>query len=460
VRLPALVGNHMVLQRDRLLPIWGWAEPGEPVTVSFRGHTYGAVTAPSGKWRVMLPKTAAGGPFTMTIKGQSSITIEDILVGDVWLAAGQSNMDMVLRDPNAPKPGAYPLVRNAEQEVAQADFPRIRQFTVQKAFAGMPRPTLEGDSWQVCSPQSAGRFAAVPYFFARDLHQQYRVPIGIIVSSWGGSQLESWISGPALKQQPDFQERVAALEDQPASATQDMPTTLFNSMIAPLVPYALKGVIWYQGESNVGRAAQYSRLCPAFIQDWRRQWGRQLPFLFVQLANYMAALPQPAESDWALLREAQAAALSLPRTGMAVATDIGDPDDVHPANKQDVGYRLALLARAVAYNDKQVVATGPVLHRMRRKGAAVELQFGSVGVGLQALGPDGTLRGFAVAGADRQFHWATATLQGNTVVLTCAAVPAPVAVRYNWANNPRGNLYNQAGLPAPPFRTDTWKAQP
>jgi sialate O-acetylesterase len=460
VRLPALVGDHMVLQRDRPLPIWGWAEPGEKITVQFQGRTHAVVTPAGGKWQLTLPAQASGGPFVMTIKGQNTLTVSDIMVGDVWLAGGQSNMELPLRDPNAPKPGAYPLIVNAEQEVAQANYPQIRQFTVQKNPAAQPQSELKGYSWKVCSPQTAGGFSAVAYFFARDLHQLYRVPIGIISSPWGGTVAEAWVGGTTLEKQPDFREKVAALQAQPAPALpgkdpQNTPTVLFNGMIAPLIPYALKGVIWYQGESNVGRAAQYQTLFPSLIQDWRQRWGQELPFLFVQLANWTPALPQPADSDWARLREVQTAALALPRTGMAVAIDIGDAADIHPANKQDVGHRLALVARAVAYGDKKVVANGPAYEKMSVQGNAVKLAFKHEGAGLQAKG-DAPLRGFAVAGADKQFHWATATLQGNAVVVSSPAVAAPVAVRYDWANNPDGNLYNREGLPAVPFRTDTW----
>ena len=467
VRVPALVGDHMVLQRDQPLAIWGWAEPGEKITVDFLRRTVSVVTPASGRWQVTLPAASSGGPFVMTIKGVNTLTINDIMVGDVWLASGQSNMELPLRDPNAPRPGAYPLIKNAEQEVAQAYFPQIRQFTVKKQPAAQPQATVEGYSWRVCSPQTAAGFSAVAYFFARDLHQRYHVPIGIISSSWGGTPAEAWVSGSALLQQPDFREKVVALQAASALALpekdpQNTPTALFNGMIAPLLPYTLRGIIWYQGESNVGRAAQYRTLFPALIRDWRQRWGRELPFLFVQLANWQPAQSQPTDSDWARLREAQTAALSLPRTGMAVAIDLGDAADIHPANKQDVGHRLALVARSVAYGDKQVVAAGPTLKKMQVQGQSVRLDFEQAGSGLVVQeggglpATSGGLRGFAVAGADQQFHWATGKLQGNALIISSPEVPAPVAVRYDWADNPNGNLYNREGLPAAPFRTDTW----
>ncbi|HEX8327697.1 MAG TPA: sialate O-acetylesterase [Hymenobacter sp.] len=467
VRVPALVGDHMVLQRDQPLAIWGWAEPGEKITVDFRQQKVSVVTPANGRWQATLPATSSGGPFVMTIAGSNTLTINDILVGDVWLASGQSNMELPLRDPNAPKPGAYPLIKNAEQEVAQANFPQIRQFTVKKQPAAQPQATMEGYNWRVCTPETAAGFSAVAYFFARDLHQRYRVPIGIISSPWGGTPAEAWVGGSTLLQQPDFREKVAALQATPAPALpekdpQNTPSALFNGMIAPLIPYTLKGIIWYQGESNVGRAAQYRTLFPALIQDWRQRWGQQLPFLFVQLANWQPAHAQPTDSDWARLREAQTAALALPRTGMAVAIDLGDAADIHPANKQDVGHRLALVARSVAYGDKQVVAKGPALKKMSVQGSAVRLEFEPAGAGLQLRGESGAaakpggVRGFAVAGADKLFYWAEGKLQGNTLVLNSPQVAAPVAVRYDWADNPNGNLYNREGLPAAPFRTDTW----
>jgi sialate O-acetylesterase len=462
VRLPALVGDHMVVQRNVPVPVWGWAAPGEPVTVTFRGKSYPATPAASGKWQVALPATPAGGPYTLTIKGQNTLTVQDVLVGDVWLASGQSNMELPLRDKNAPAPGAYPMVVNAEQEVAAANFPQIRQFTVKKNVAYQPQTENEGYGWQVCSPSTAGSFSAVGYFFARDLYLRYQVPIGIISSPWGGTPAEAWVSAEALKQLPDFQAKVASLAPPttPEKDPQNAVTVLYNGLIAPLLPYALKGIIWYQGESNVGRAAQYRTLFPALIRDWRARWGAELPFLFVQLANYTKALQEPAESAWAELREAQAQALALPRTGMAVAIDIGEGADIHPGNKQDVGHRLALVARRVAYGDQQVVAAGPTFQSMQVSGGQVRIKFANTDPGLLLKTGNTTLSGFALAGADHKFHWAAATLAGSEVVLTCAAVPVPVAVRYDWADNPLGNLYNREGLPAAPFRTDAWVAAP
>jgi sialate O-acetylesterase len=462
VRLPALVGDHMVLQRKAKVPVWGWAAPGERVTITFQNKTYTAVPGPDHKWQVLLPTAEAGGPYIMTIKGQNVLTIQDILLGDVWLAAGQSNMELPLRDKNAPSPNAYPLPLNADQELAAANYPRIRQFTVKQAVAYQAQAENVGYDWKVCTPATASNFSAVGYFFARDLFTRYKVPIGLINCTWGGTPAEAWVSAAALKKLPDFEAPVTGIEQrtgQPDATVKDpqyLPSVLYNGMVAPLLPYAVKGVIWYQGESNVSRADQYRTLFPALIRDWRSKWGAELPFLFVQLANWTKPLPEPAESDWAELREAQAQTLALPRTGMAVAVDLGEADNIHPANKQEVGHRLALAARQIAYGDKQVVAAGPTYQRMAVQDNKVQLTFTNLGAGLQAKGSNGSLKGFAVAGADKQFHWAKAQVQGKTVVLTCDAVPTPVAVRYDWANNPDGNLYNKDGLPAVPFRTDQW----
>ena len=445
VRLPALVGAHMVLQRDRPVPVWGWAAPGEAVTVAFEGRTYAATTDSTGRWQATLPPQPAGGPHTLMVKGQNTIELTDVLVGDVWLASGQSNMQFKVKDRN---PGGYQPVQNADQEIAAANFPNIRFFTVSQKAAAQPEAELAGAGWQVCGPATVADFSAVAYFFSRDLHQQYKVPMGVIVSSWGGTPAEAWVSAEGLKKLPGS--AVQPMVKEP----QNAPSALYNGMIAPLLPYAIKGVIWYQGESNVGRAPQYRALFPGLIADWRTRWGYQLPFLFVQLANFLPALPELSESDWAELREAQASALVLPGTGMATAIDVGEAEDIHPHNKQAVGRRLALAARHVAYGDETVVYSGPTLASMAVTGPALRLKFDHRGTGLVAK--DGSLRGFAVAGADHKFYWATAQVQGNEVVVKSAPVPAPVAVRYDWADNPNGNLTNREGLPAVPFRTDPW----
>jgi sialate O-acetylesterase len=634
VRLPALVGSHMVLQRGRPVPVWGWAAPGEKVSVTFRGKTYVA-SAPdaSGRWQATLPATSAGGPYSITVKGENTINLTDVLVGDVWLASGQSNMQMPVKS----APGGYQPVQNADQEIAAANWPNIRFFTVNQTVAYRPQAEVAGSSWQVCSPATVAQLSAVAYFFGRDLYKKYQVPLGLLVSSWGGTPAEAWVSAEGLAAFPEFKTQVATFASKTTSLSDDQrayeakqrellhniraydkgylpngqtwaspaidahawptmsvpgiwesmpglttydgvvwfrkeitlpaslvgqpltlslgkiddadstyvngvrvgatngyglarrylvpaqvlrpgrnvlvvrvvdtgggggitgepaeltlsgagqtlplagpwqyqvglapadqpiapapggaehaPTTLYNGMIAPLQPMTLAGVIWYQGESNADRAMQYRTLFPALIADWRRRWNQpNLPFLYVQLANYMAARPEPTASAWAELREAQAMALRVPATGLATAIDIGEAGDIHPHNKQEVGRRLALVAEHVAYGDKTVVYSGPAYASMAVAGAAIRLKFTQVGTGLAAK-KGAPLQGFAVAGADRKFHWATARVVGNAVEVQSKDVPQPVAVRYDWADNPSGNLTNREGLPALPFRTDTW----
>ena len=631
VRLPRLVGDHMVLQRNQPLLLWGWAAPGEAVSIIFRGKTYAAKTGGvHGKWTATLPAMLAGGPYTLQVRGSNELVLNDVLVGDVWLAGGQSNMEWPVRD-----------AKNAAVEMASANFPTIRRIDVPNAAALVPQAEFGGAGWQVCSPQTVGEFSAVAYFFARDLHQHDpKVPLGLITAEWGGTPAEAWTSASTLSTQPDFKGPVAAMAaqkgtipalqtdyaarfkawqaspagqdqglrpDQPswadpafssagwptmelpglwedhvktlhnfdgtvwlrkeitltaaeagqpaqlalsriddndstfvngvavggtrgydiqrvyavpgtllkagrnvvtvrvvdngggggiwgaaadmhlATATrtllldgpwqyhtafdpatrppnplpggpQMLPTALYNGMIAPLVPYALAGVIWYQGETNAPRAYQYRTLFPALIRDWRAQWRQPtLPFLFVQIAGYQPNGREPIESAFSELREAQQLTLALPATGMATAIDIGDSVSIHPLNKQEVGRRLALVARRVAYHEPRTVASGPMFSHMAVVGNSVCLSFDNQGTGLvlkEAGGP--YLKGFAIAGTDHKFVWAQGQLEGNSVVLHHPAVPAPVAVRYAWGNMPFINLYNREGLPAPPFRTDTW----
>ena len=471
VRLPKLVGPHMVLQRDAPLPLWGWAAPGEAVSVTFRGKTYQTASGAGGRWQATLPPQAAGGPFTLVVKGDNTLELNDVLIGDVWLAAGQSNMQFKVKDDN---PHGYQPVQDSDQEIAAANYPNIRMFTISQTPAYRPEADVPGSGWQVCSPATVAGFSAVAYFFGREIHQRCRVPVGLLVSSWGGTPAEAWVSAEGLRAFPEFQPQIEAFRQATTRLAEDFravpkppgaqgapnaPTDLYNGMIAPLRPFALKGIIWYQGETNVGRAEQYRTLLPALITDWRAQWGQPLPFLFVQLANYKKPSPEPTESAWAELRDAQTTALALPHTGMATAIDIGEADDIHPHNKQAVGHRLALAARQMTYGERKLVANGPTYVSMTVDGAIVRLKFTPTKAGLLMKGPD-TLRGFAMAGADRKFYWASARLVGREVLVQCAQVPAPVAVRYNWADNPAGNLYNGADLPAVPFRTDAWPRTP
>jgi sialate O-acetylesterase len=633
--LSPLFSSNMVLQRDRPLPIWGWTTPGATVKVMISDQAVTAKAGVDGKWMARLKPLKAGGPFTLMVNGPVQATLSNVLVGDVWICSGQSNMEMGIGN-----------VNNAKQEIADADYSQIRLFTVKKSIAMEPRPGLDVDpsqlmgSWSVCNPQTVGNggwngFSAVGYFFGRDLHQKLKVPIGLIHTSWGGTVAEAWTSAEALQTLPDYKPVVtrmlaarsdksqgehsmaekmfawymkndpgtvakwdgsafgdtdwqtmnlpAAWEqagipklsdfdgivwfrrefDLPAGAegkacklhlgpiddmdttwingtsvgglneynldrvydipagvlkpgkntvairvldtggaggvygkpeqmfvevpggenialpgawkykigvplakttpvpvnvsnNPNVPTVLYNGMIAPLLPYGIKGAIWYQGESNAGKAYQYRSLLPTMIEDWRKRWNEgAFPFYIVQLANFQQSSATPTEDAWAELREAQLmTAQHLPNTGLAVIIDIGEAGDIHPKNKQEVGRRLALAALAKTYGEK-IEYSGPEYKSMKVEHNQVRLTFDHVGGGLTTKG-DEKLTGFAIAGDDHKFAWADAKIEGNTVVVSSPGVSNPVAVRYAWHINPVCNLYNKAGLPASPFRTDSW----
>lgn len=544
VKMPAIFGDHMVLQQEAKLPVWGWAAAGEKVTVAFGQRTGNAVaSAADGTWRVELPPLGPESkPGTLIVTGNNRLVFEDVLVGDVWIAAGQSNMEFGIQTD-----------RDAAEAIAQAHDSQIRLFFVPWATSLEPAPSLGAErrgvayagKWQVCTPELMGApwawhgFSAVGYYFAKEIRHATGRPIGVIGAYKGGTKAQAWTSLAGLQAEPAlahyladrqkivadypkavheysgkmadyqaalkqwnaqggkaFKEAMALwktavqaakaagqpqppvpqpakpepLAPRPPDGGYGTPGTLFNAMVSPLIPYAIKGVIWYQGESNGDRldqAREYDVLFPRLIKDWREQWKQgDFPFLFVQLANFRAPAQTPSEGIWAWVREAQRNALSLPRTGMAVIVDIGDPGNIHPQDKFDVGKRLALVARRVAYGEN-VVDAGPAYDSMTVEGDKIRLAFKHGGDGL-ALGvppwtPAGAppsspteLVGFGIAGADQKFVWAKAHIEGNTVVVACDSVAHPVAVRYNWADNPAGNLYNQAGLPASPFRTDPW----
>jgi sialate O-acetylesterase len=490
VKLPSLLSDGLVLQQGMKVNIWGTADPGERVTVTLGGQQVSAVTESGGQWKVKLGPLNAGGPFTMTIAGKNTITLHDVLVGEVWVCSGQSNMEM----PVGTNPQGWSgAVVNYQDEMARADYPMLRLFTVQKAVAGKPQREVKG-YWVAARPQTVGEFSAVGYFFGRDLLKVLNVPIGMIHSSWGGTPAESWTSRATLESDPefasildsgtkllspypklfqDFEQQLGQWRQDSDKAESDgapvptaptapddprrnpwRPAGLFNAMIMPLTPYAIRGAIWYQGESNADRAAQYRKLFPAMIGDWRHAWEEgDFPFLFVQLANWGISQPR---SNWPELREAQLMTLSLPKTGMAVTIDIGDGSDIHPKNKQDVGYRLALAAQAIAYG-RDVIYSGPIYESMAVEGEKVRLRFKYAYGGLVAKNsPSLTLSGFEIAGDDHKFVAAEAKIDGETVVVRSEKAPHPVAVRYAWGMNPWCNLYNRAGLPASPFRTDDW----
>jgi len=621
VRLPRLISDGMVLQRESRVNIWGWARPGEKVNLEFRGRHYRTAADGEGRWLLRIRSGAAGGPFTMGIEGENRITLKDIYAGEVWLCSGQSNM-------------ALPIARVEERYpdlVAGADNPAIRHFFVPMRYDfNRPQEDLEAGAWQGATAETVRGFSAAAYFFALALYEKYGVPIGLINASVGGTPVEAWMSEKALQAwpvhldsalrcrdesyvqgilaadqarigswfrllraqdagyadpaaswaDPDYDDsswpmmpvpsfwkerglgpingavwfrreidlpetmagqpgrlilgaivdadsvflngtfvgttsyqypprryavpagllkagknlltvrvisnigsggfikdkayqlvvaghprserrewrcQVGAVMEPLAGQTfiQYKPLGLFNGMIAPLLNYRIKGAIWYQGESNTGRAQEYTRLFPDLIRDWRQQFSQgKFPFLYVQLANFMAARSEPAESGWAALREAQRKTLALPNTGMAVAIDIGEWNDIHPLNKQDVGGRLALWARRLAYKDKKLVPSGPLLRTSRVEGSKIILSFDHTGSGL-AVRDGGELRHFAIAGADGRFVWAQARITGDRVEVWSEAISHPAVVRYGWADNPAGaNLINREGLPASPFSTE------
>jgi sialate O-acetylesterase len=474
VKPNSLFSDGVVLQRGVSVPVWGTANEGEKVTVSFQGQTV-VTTARDGRWLVRLKRLKAGGPFTLTISGDNSITINNVLVGEVWLCSGQSNM-------------AFQLSRaaNAKEAVAAAGDPELRLFTVPRSVMDTPQADAPG-TWKESSPETAAGFSAVAYFFGRDLRRTLKVPVGLINSSVGGTPAEAWTSHAALEKDPALkavleryaeslknydpaaaaERRKQALarqkqavakakaEGKPAPAAPraqtdprtgtGRPSCLYNGMIAPLQPFAIAGAIWYQGEANAGRAAEYSQLFPAMIRNWREAWGQgNFPFLFVQIAPHERMTPE--------VREAQLLSWQkVPRSGMAVITDIGNETDIHPTQKEPVGGRLALAARAIAYGDK-LEYSGPVFSSLKVKGNRAVLSFKHTGSGLVAM--NGELKGFAIAGADGNFTPATAKIEGKNVIVESPSVASPTAVRYGWAATPDVNLFNQEGLPATPFRTD------
>ncbi len=612
LRLPAFFGDHMVLQRDMPVKIWGEATPGKKVTVQLAGKKASAKADKSGKWVVTLPEFKAGGPYEMTVKsGKEVVSMSDILFGEVWLCSGQSNMEWRLRD-----------VRNADQELANANYPMMRSFNVEKAMANKPQDDFIG-KWEVCTPITAQDFTAVGYFFALNIHKELNVPVGFINSSWGGTDIEPWMSTDAIKQFPRYNDKIAQLlsDDFEAHRQQSIkeyaafeeamrndkgeqekwfnpsfdrlnwathmvpqewsnkelapldgvvwfsykfqltpdllgkdailrlaciddsdktwingefigethgynvertyivpsealkaeneivvkitdtgngggiygnasdaylmignrkvslqgewsykvsisnadynivqygpntyPSLLYNAMISPLVGLGMQGVIWYQGCNNTNRAYEYYDLFPALINDWRLLWGREFPFYWVNLANFLQPVEEPVESDWARLRDAQTATLKLPKTGQAVIIDIGEANDIHPRNKQDVGARLARHALHNEYGF-DIEYKSPMVKSVERIGDALVVTFDNVAKGLEIHDRYGYLCSFALAGADGKYYYAKARIEGtDQVVVTCDKVKNPISVRYAWADNPDdANLYNSEGLPATPF---------
>jgi sialate O-acetylesterase len=496
VKLPALISDNMVLLQDSKANVWGTADPGEKVTVTLGDKSSSATADPNGKWSAKLQGLAPGSGKELTVAGKNTLTVKNVAVGEVWVASGQSNMEMAVN-------GA---LKSAE-EIAAAKFPDIRVFSVTKKGSKTPLDDCTG-KWEVATPENAGHFSAVGYFFVREVHQKMKQPIGLIHTSWGGTPVETWIpeSGmksnerfgdhwakkmaayPAAKaeyekQLPAFKEAAekAKAEGKPAprgprapegpDSLNGMPGGLYNGMIAPVAPYTVRGAIWYQGESNAGpnnrgNMALYGQLFPTMILSWRFEFAKaqgvpreesEFPFLFVQLANYQKRFEQPTDSYWAQIREAQTGTLEVPRTGMAVAIDVGEANDIHPKNKQEVGHRLALSALAQVYFN-EIEFSGPLYGGMQIEDGKVRLNLSNA-QGLKTT-DGGPIKGFALAGDDQKFHWAKAEIGMDHVVVSCPEVPNPVAIRYGWADNPDVNLVNGAGLPASPFRSDKWEQSP
>lgn len=483
VKLPALFSDHLVLQRSATVPVWGWADPGEEVSVTIAGQTKAVTTDAAGKWTVKLADLPAGGPHTLAVKGKNSLTINDVLVGEVWVGSGQSNMAMTVDRAN-----------DFDNEKAAAKYPQIRMFKTTTRYAETPQTDCMG-KWEVCSPEAVGKFSATAYFFGRKVHNALQVPVGLIVSAVGGTPIESWIDGKAQRATPQlkgfFDTRDKSLADfDPAAAkaqyeraltkwqaaaakakSEKKPAPrkpqdpvqlsqrkadiggLYNGMIAPLIPFAIRGVLWYQGEANsqTGKAEYYQHHLSLLTRDWRSRWGQgDFPVAWVQLPNFT----RPGDG-WMLVREGMLKSLAVPNTGMAITIDIGDPRDIHPKNKQDVGKRLALWALADVYKQPGISASGPLPAGHQVQGSEIILSFQHANGGLVAHG-DATLKGFVIAGADKQWKPAQARIVGEKIVVSHPAIPQPVAVRYAWQDNPDANLYNAAGLPASPFRTDEW----
>ena len=461
VTLPSIIGSGMVLQQQMPAPIWGWADPGESVTVSFEEQSKSVTANDNGKWMVKLdPMKANARGQNLEVKGKNTITLEQVLVGEVWICSGQSNMEWNVGS-----------ALNGKDEIAAANHPMIHLFNVPgHTTSDKPKEKCPGQ-WAACSPQSVGGFSAVGYFFGRRLNQELDVPIGLIGSNWGGTRIEPWISLDGFRSVPELDKEAAQVDklwSDGGKVGSSTPSAIYNAMIHPLAPYAMRGGIWYQGESNGNEGISYHHKKTALIKGWRKLFNPDLAFYWVQLADFRKASDMPAGGDgWAKLRDAQRTSLNIDNTGMAVIHDIGSANDIHPRNKQDVGWRLSQWALHQNYGRDDLVPAGPLYKSLKVEKNTIRLSFDHVGKGLmvgkkEGLTPTsedkgGTLGRFAVSGDDKVWHWADAVIDGDNVVVSSKDVANPVAVRYGYTMNPRGaNLYNKNGIPASPFRTDDW----
>ena len=448
----------MVLQRNKPIPVWGWADPGEKITIQFNKQVKKTKAAKDGSWKIELAQEVAGGPYQLIAIGKNSVVFENVLVGEVWICSGQSNMEWPVKNSDS-----------AAREIRESSYPMIRHIKVPRTISDTPTKNITAGEWLEASPSTAGDFTAVGYFFARKLFTELKIPIGLINTSWGGTMVEAWTSREAFEKAEDFKnlfgnvtfKEIKDAADKAAKpvSPNSYPTLLYNGMINPLIPFAIKGVLWYQGETNTGRAYQYRKAFPLMIEDWRKRFGQgNFPFYFVQLASFNASNGNSARgSGWAELREAQTSTLSLPNTGMVVTMDIGESKDIHPRNKQDVGARLAAIALNNEYGVKMAFS-GPAYESFKIDANKVILSFKHTGNGLTAKDKYGYLKGFEIAGSDQKFYYAKAEIRNNEVIVYSDSVADPVAVRYGWADDmPEANLYNKDGFPASPFRTDSWK---
>ena len=489
VKLPSVISNNMILQQEIPAPIWGWAAADEELSIILRIQESdeevfsGTVKADAkGNWRTELPATPAGGPYTITIAGSNTIEVADILFGEVWVCSGQSNMGWTVNQSN-----------NAQEEIAAADYPNIRLFHIPRVASGLPSPDVPAE-WRPTTSDSVRHFSAVAYYFGRHVHKEIDVPIGLIDTSWGGTRIEAWTAPdgfdmiPALSAISDeikdinrnyrnrLPEKIAEIEEWITETREALekdstifkmpeithpltphnrPTALYNHMVYPIVPFAIRGALWYQGESNMREEMMYHEKMKALIHGWRKVWGQgDFPFYFVQLApwgGYDRDDPTHLPKIW----EAQSATLSVPNTGMVVTTDIGNVRDIHPRNKQDVGLRLAFWALAKTYGKDDLVCSGPLYKSMKVEGNKIRISFNHVGSGLESR--DGEpLSWVQIAGEDKEFVDAVAEIDGDTIVVSSEEVQSPVAVRLGWNQSAEPNLMNQEGLPVSPFRTDSW----
>ena len=473
VKLPNVFGSHMVLQQGQKNKVWGLAEKGEAVTVTIDKQSLQTAAGDDGKWHVMVEPLAVGGPYTLTVKGQNEIKYDDVLVGEVWICSGQSNMQWSVGQSN-----------DADLEKLTAKYPKIRMINFPQVGTQEEVWTHDARQWQVCDASTVGGFSAVGYFFARQLHQTLDVPVGMINNAWGGSACEAWVRRDLLAaddkykslmdqwtaNEKTFEELKAKGNDLTADQQTQLkslagqmggnhrPANIYNGVLRSHLGYGIKGAIWYQGESNAGRAYQYRDLFPLMIDSWRREWGQgDFPFYWVQLADFQGEKPEPSDSSWAELREAQTMTTKrLPKTGEAVIIDIGEGKDIHPKNKVDVGRRLARLALVNDYGIQGIAASSPIYKSMEKQGGKIVLTFENVTNGWRPFDVKEP-RGFTIAGEDKAFVNASATiLPDGRIEVWSDKVAEPASVRYGWADNPIVNMYSGSGLPLTPFRTDDW----